>query len=116
MLAYALVGLGLLLFFLLLLALAEYVSLVPAYAIAAAALVGLITAYSKAVLGSGRRAGVIAAVLSMLYAVLYVLLQLEDFALLLGSLALFAALAVLMYVTRDVRVEEVPEAEPCSAA
>lgn len=104
--AYALVGLGLVLFFLLLLALAEYLSLTLAYVIAAGALVGLISAYSKAVLDSTGRAAVIAGVLSLLYGVLYVLLRLEDFALLVGSLVLFVALAVLMYVTRDVRAEE----------
>ena len=93
------------------LALVEYISLAPAYAIAAAALIGLITAYTKAVLESTGRAAIIAGVLAVLYAVLYVLLQLEDFALLLGSLALFVALAVLMYVTRDVRAEEVSETE-----
>lgn len=101
-LAYALVGLGLVLFFLLLLALAEYISLMPAYILAAAALIGLISAYAKAVLGNVARAGVIGLVLTILYGLLYVLLQLEDFALLVGSLALFCALAVLMYVTRHV--------------
>jgi inner membrane protein len=102
MLAYALVGLGLVLFFLLLLALAEYIGFTPAYALAAAALIGLIAAYSKAVLGGPARAAVIGGVLSLLYGTLYVLLQLEDYALLAGSLILFAALAVLMYVTRHV--------------
>ncbi|ATE64482.1 hypothetical protein CMV14_08780 [Rhizorhabdus dicambivorans] len=102
MLAYALVGLGLVLFFLLLLALAEYISLTPAYVLAAAALIGLIGSYSKAVLGGTGRALVIGGVLTLLYGVLYVLLQLEDYALLLGSLILFAALGVLMYVTRHV--------------
>ncbi len=102
MLAYALVGLGLVLFFLLLLALAEYIGFTPAYALAAAALIGLIAAYSKAVLGGTARAAVIGGVLSLLYGTLYVLLQLEDYALLAGSLILFAALAVLMYVTRHV--------------
>lgn len=105
MLAYALVGLGLVLFFLLLLALAEYISLTPAYIVAAAALIGLVTAYSKAVLGGPRRAAVIAGVLTVLYGCLYVLLQLEDYALLLGSVTLFVALAILMYVTRNISTD-----------
>jgi inner membrane protein len=100
--AYTLVGLGLVLFFLLLLAFAEYLSFTPAYLLATVALVGLITSYSKAVLGSWARAGVIGAILTALYAYLYVLLQMDDYALITGSITLFLALAVLMYVTRNI--------------
>ena len=111
LLAYALVGLGLVLFYLLLLALAEYITFTPAYLAAAVALIGLIASYAKAVLGGTARAAVIGGVLTILYGVLYVLLRLEDYALLLGSLVLFAALAVLMYVTRDVGESEPDEAD-----
>jgi len=100
--AYTLVGLGLVLFFLLLLALAEYISFSPAYLLAATALLVLITAYSKAVLKSVPRAAVIGGILAGLYIFLYILLQLDDYALLVGSLALFVALALLMYFTRHV--------------
>jgi inner membrane protein len=100
--AYALVGLGLVIFFVLLLAFAEYISFTPAYLIASVACIGLIAAYSKSVLGNWQRAGVIAGVLSLLYAFLYVLLQLDEYALLIGSIALFVSLAVLMYATRNV--------------
>ncbi len=100
--AYALVGLALVIFFVLLLAFAEYISFTPAYLVASVACIGLIAAYSKSVLGTWQRAGVIAGVLSLLYAFLYVLLQLDEYALLIGSVALFAALAVLMYATRNV--------------
>lgn len=110
MLAYALVGLGLVLFYLLLLALAEYISLLLAYLIAASALICLIASYSKAVLRSTYRAGVIAVVLTILYGALYVLLQLEAFALLLGSATLLVGLAALMYVTRNIgSIEEVAD-------
>ena len=102
MLAYALVGLGLVLFYILLLALAEYIPLLLAYLIAASALICLIASYSKAVLRSSYRAAVIAVVLTILYGALYVLLQLEAFALLLGSATLLIGLASLMYVTRNI--------------
>jgi inner membrane protein len=90
------------LFFVLLLAFAEYISFTPAYVVASVACIGLISAYAKSVLGTWQRAGVIAGVLGILYAFLYVLLQLDEYALLIGSVALFIALAVLMYVTRNV--------------
>ena len=97
---YLLVGVALILFFVLLLAFAEVIGFAWAYIVAAGAIIGLLTAYSAAVLGSWRRAGTIAALLGALYAVLYVLLSLEAFSLLIGSVLLFCALAGLMYVTR----------------
>ena len=75
--AYLLIGAGLVLFFILLLALAEVIGFPGAYIVAGAAIVGLIGAYSAAILRSWRRAGVVMALLAGLYAVLYVLLSLE---------------------------------------
>ncbi len=97
---YLLVGVGLVLFFALLLAFAEVIGFTPAYIIASAGIIGLITAYSAAVLKSWKRAGYIGRLLTALYAVLYILLSLEAYSLLIGSLMLFAALAGVMYVTR----------------
>ena len=98
---YLLVGAGLVLFFVMLLAFAEVIGFTPAYLVAAAMIIGLLTAYSAAVLGSRKRAGYIAGLLVALYAVLYVLLSLEAYSLLIGALLLFAALASVMYLTRN---------------
>ncbi|MFC7499248.1 cell envelope integrity protein CreD [Enterovirga sp. GCM10030262] len=98
---YLLVGAGLVLFFVLLLAFAEVIGFAAAYVAASAAIIGLVTAYSAAVLKSWRRALFIGALLVALYVVLYVLLSLEAFSLLIGSLLLFAALAAVMYLTRN---------------
>ena len=99
---YLLMGAALVLFFVLLLAFAEVIGFTPAYVLASAAIAGLNTAYSAAVLGSWRRAGFIGGLLVGLYAVLYVLLSLEAYSLLIGSLLLFAALAGVMYATRHI--------------
>jgi inner membrane protein len=99
---YLLMGAALVLFFVLLLAFAEVIGFTPAYILASAAVAGLNTAYSAAVLGSWRRAAFIGALLIGLYAVLYILLSLEAFSLLIGSLLLFAALAGVMYATRRI--------------
>lgn len=99
---YLLMGAALILFFVLLLAFAEVIGFALAYVLAAAAIAGLNTAYSAAVLGSWRRAGLIGALLVGLYAVLYILLSLEAYSLLIGSLLLFAALAGVMYATRRI--------------
>jgi inner membrane protein len=98
---YLLVGAGLVLFFVMLLAFAEVIGFTPAYLVAAAMIIGLLTAYSAAVLRSRRRAGFVAGLLVALYAVLYVLLSLEAYSLLIGALLLFAALASVMYLTRN---------------
>jgi inner membrane protein len=99
---YLLMGAALVLFFVLLLAFAEVIGFAFAYVIASAAIAGLNTAYSAAVLGSWRRAGLIGALLVGLYAVLYVLISLEAYSLLIGSLLLFLALAGVMYATRRI--------------
>ncbi len=99
---YLLMGAALVLFFVLLLALAEVIGFTLAYVLASAAIAGLNTAYSAAVLGSWRRAAFIGGLLAGLFAVLYILLSLEAFSLLIGALLLFAALAGVMYATRRI--------------
>ena len=100
---YGVVGLALALFYLTLLALAEHVVFWLAYLAAAGAIVAMITLYTWATLASLRRAGLVAAVLALLYATLFVILRMEDFALLSGSGVAMLALAALMLVTRRLR-------------
>ena len=104
---YLLTGAGLILFFVMLLAFAEMIGFAWAYVVASAAIIGLLTSYSAAVLGGWRRAGFIAALLAGLYAVLYVLLNLEAWSLVIGSLMLFFALAGVMYATRNIEWSQV---------
>ena len=99
---YLLTGAGLVLFFVLLLAFAEVIGFTPAYVVASAAIIGLLSAYSAAVLKSWRRGQFIGAMLAGLYALLFVLLNLEAWSLLIGSVLLFVALAGVMYATRNV--------------
>ena len=99
---YLLMGAALVLFFVLLLAFAEIIGFTPAYLLAAAAIAGLNTAYSAAVLKSWQRAAFIGGLLVGLYAVLYILLSLEAYSLLIGSVMTFAALAGVMYATRRI--------------
>src|SRR5262245_47805832 len=98
---YLLVGSALCLFYLLLLSLSEHVGFARAYTIASAAVVALIAGYVRAAFGNAR-AVPIAAMLIVLYTFLFVLLHVQDYALLVGSLGLFLILALLMYATRKV--------------
>jgi len=99
---YTLCGGGLALFFLLLVSLAEHVPFAAAYVVASGACVGLLAFYVGHVLGSAWRGLAFGGLLAGLYGVLYVLLQSEDYALLLGSLLLFGVLAAIMTITRRV--------------
>ncbi|MDD1620938.1 MAG: cell envelope integrity protein CreD [Methylococcaceae bacterium] len=97
---YALVGLALATFFLLLLSLSEHLDFLIAYLLATAACVTLIGVYLSAVLRSGKRGFSAGALLAGLFASLYGLLESEDNALMLGSLLMFALLSIAMLATR----------------
>ena len=99
---YALVGLALAMFFLLLTALSEHIAFAAAYASATLACVGLVSAYLVRVLGSARAGLAFGGVLAAVYAMLYALLRAEDYSLLGGALFLFGLLAAVMIATRRV--------------
>lgn len=113
---YLLAGVGLVLFFVLLLAFAELIGFTAAYLVASAAIIGLLSAYSAAVLKSWKRGYFIGALLIGLYALLFVLLNLEAWSLLIGSVLLFVALAGVMYATRNVDWSSVGRREAIPAA
>jgi inner membrane protein len=99
---YAMVGAAQVLFYLLLLSFAEHMGFAGAYAIAAAATVILTALYAVSALASFWRGAVIGVILAGLYAMLYLILNSEDNALLMGSCVLFAALAGTMFFTRRI--------------
>jgi len=101
-LQYLLVGAAICLFYLLLLSLAEHLGFMPAYLLASAAVVGLITGYCASILRKPVWALIVGALVAALYAYLYVLLNNEDYALLIGSVGLFVILAAVMYLTRTI--------------
>lgn len=106
-LQYLLIGLALLIFYTLLLSISEYVIFKVAYLIASAAVVSMITVYSYSVLSDKRKTGIVFGVLIILYGYLYILLQLQDYALLMGSIGLFVVLAIVMYLTRNLNWFEI---------
>ncbi|WP_312706152.1 cell envelope integrity protein CreD [Stenotrophomonas sp.] len=101
-LQYLMVGLALAIFFLLLISLSEHIAFWQAYLVSAVACIGLQAVYLANVLGHWKRGLGFAAMLTVLYGALYGLLVSENNALLMGSLLLFAILAVAMWVTRRV--------------
>ena len=99
---YLLIGSGLVLFYLILLSLSEHLSFSMAYLIACVSMIVLIALYTKAALGEFRLTSIVSAVLLTLYGFLFINLQLQDYALLVGSFGLFITLAALMYFTRKI--------------
>ena len=98
---YLMVGAALCLFYLLL-SISEFIGFSWAYLIAAIASTALITWYCRFFLGGGVRTLMIGAGLVGIYTFLYITLRQQDYALLMGAIALFIVLAIVMFVTRKV--------------
>ena len=99
---YLMVGAALSLFYLLLLSISEFIGFSWAYLTAGVASTLLITWYCRFFLGGGVRTLMIGAGLTGVYTFLYITLRQQDYALLMGAIALFVVLAIVMYVTRKV--------------
>lgn len=102
-LQYALVGFALCLFYTLLLSFAEYIGFNQAYLVAALATIGLIAWYVRSILRSSKMSLFIASLLALQYGFIFTLIQLQDYALLMGSIGLFITLAVVMYFSRKIK-------------
>jgi inner membrane protein len=99
---YLLVSFGLLLFYTLLLSLSEHLGFDLAYLISGMAIIGLISMYSYSMLCSSKLTLITSIALMILYAFLFVILQLEDYSLLMGSVGLFLILALVMFLSKRI--------------
>lgn len=98
---YLLIGFAITCFYVLLLAFSEHVGFNIAYVVASSSVIGLVGMYIRSILGT-RMAVVTTILLATLYTYLFITLQLEDFALLMGSIGLFSLLGLVMHITRKV--------------
>jgi inner membrane protein len=101
-LQYLMVGMALCIFYTLLLSISEYTGFDPAYLVAATATVSLIGIYVWSIFRNGKTAAGFTAALAGLYGYIYILIQLQDYALLFGSIGLFIILAVIMLYSRKI--------------
>ncbi|PQV48218.1 inner membrane protein [Jejuia pallidilutea] len=99
---YLMIGLALTMFYTLLVSISEHSNFLKAYLIAGISVIVLITLYSKSILKTIKFPLFIGASLSALYAFIYVIIQLENYALLVGSIGLFLILAIVMFVSRKI--------------
>ena len=99
---YILVGLALVLFYVLMLAFSEHIYFDLAYALAAIMTITLIYFYARAILHSRQLGLMTASILTILYTFIFVIIQMQDWALLVGSVGIFIILAVTMYFSRKI--------------
>ena len=101
-LQYTLVGLALSIFYLLLLSITEHLGFDLAYGLASVLTVSLITGYSGAIIKHRNATLILLALMVIIYGFIYVILQMESYALLTGSLGLFIALTLVMVLSRKI--------------
>ena len=99
---YILVSAGLLLFYTLLISLSEHIGFNKAYLASSIGIIGLITMYSHNIFKKYSITAIMGICLSILYGFLFVILQLQDYSLLLGSIGLFIILGIIMFISRKI--------------
>ena len=99
---YLMIGLALTMFYTLLISISEHSNFLKAYLIAGISVITLIVLYSKSILKTYKFPLFIGISLTALYTFIYVIIQLENYALLVGSIGLFAILAIVMYASRKI--------------
>lgn len=99
---YILVGLALVIFFTLLISISEFLSFNASYLISASATLLLITIYTREIFKSNALSLMLFAILFMIYVFIFVIIQMEDKALLFGSIGIFMILAIVMYLSRKI--------------
>ena len=104
---YLLVGLSLVIFYSLLLSISEYIVFKYSYLVSSVLIIVLIGLYIKSIYSSFKIGLMITLILILFYGLMYIILQLQDYALLFGNISLFTILAVIMYLTRKLNWFEV---------
>jgi inner membrane protein len=99
---YVLVGIALVVFYTLLLSISEHLTYNLAFLVSAVATLLLIIGYVKAILKSNMLTFLIGGILSVLYTFIFVIIQLQDYALLIGSIGIFIILSLVMYFSRKI--------------
>ncbi len=99
---YLMIGLALVMFYTLLISISEHSNFLPAYLISGVSVIALISIYSRSILKKWKFSIFIATSLTALYSFIYIIIQLENYALLVGSIGLFLILATVMFVSRKI--------------
>ncbi|CAM1374255.1 cell envelope integrity protein CreD [Tenacibaculum xiamenense] len=99
---YLMIGIALVMFYTLLISISEHSSFFLAYIVASIAVILLITLYSKSIFENYKFPILVGTSLTVLYLFIYIIIQLESYALLVGSVGLFMILATVMFASRKI--------------
>lgn len=99
---YILVGIALIVFYTLLLSISEHLKYNFAFILSALATLILIAGYVLAILKSGKLTLLISGILTIMYTFIFVIIQLQDYSLLIGSIGIFLILGLVMYFSRKI--------------
>ncbi len=99
---YIIVGLALCVFYTLLVALSEHIPFKYSYLISSVSIISMITLYAQSISKNLKLTYIIGLILIMLYLFIYSIIQMQDYALLMGSFGLFLVLATIMYLSRKI--------------
>jgi inner membrane protein len=99
---YLMIGIALTMFYTLLISISEHSNFLNAYLISGSSVILLIVLYSKSILKTLKFPIFIGLSLTALYTFIYVIIQLENYALLVGSIGLFLILSIVMYTSRKI--------------
>jgi inner membrane protein len=108
---YLLIGLSLIIFYSILLALSEYIRFDYSYLISSLLVIGLISFYTANIYSKTKLGILIGSMLLVFYGFMYTILQMQDYSLLLGTIALFLILACIMFLTRKINWYEILSSE-----
>jgi len=104
---YILIGLALCIFYTLLLSISEFLTFNISYLIASFLTICLVFLYSKSIFQNTQLSGLVALVMLTLYGFIFIIIQLEDTSLLIGSIGLFTILSITMYISRRINWQNV---------
>lgn len=99
---YILIGLAICIFYALLLAFSEHIGFDAAYILSSALTIGAVSYYSKSIFVNNIQVFLLSLILLLLYGFIYIIIQLEDYALLVGSIGLFFVLLTIMHISRKI--------------
>lgn len=108
---YIIVGLALCVFYTLLIALSEHIPFAFSYVLASISIITMVTLYAKSMFDNKTLTRLIFLILSALYLFIYSIIQMEDYALLMGSIGLFVVLAAIMYLSRKINWYDIKTTE-----
>lgn len=99
---YLIIGIAVVIFYSVLLALSEHIGFNAAYIVSSIIIISMISFYASTLFRKKAGAIVLSLILILMYSFLFVVLQIADFALLLGNVGILIALGLIMFFSKRI--------------